>query len=312
MTKVITIKDINYSTAPLDCGACQPLPQPVGGNKGASYTNQTAAFLGLTINPNNSNEIVYTRVIDFINKVYYFNLKTKVHQLLYSGYIYGTPRWHSTGWLLLATYDTLLNERCLYKVKPTEGILHLLGHYDTETGATWNDTGDKVAFYPYKKRGTLYIIDAQTGAFIDSVLNIPAFYSFFDWTKPNLLTRQSGSGSIVTHHLLHQTQALIFEGQGTPGGFTWLDDDKSMIVSTATGLYITNTETQQTKKLKCACQSLDYSYPVYGRQHFKIYAIRQTLMIGNPPRNNTNIQVYNDLVQMNLDGSEERVIELPQ
>ncbi len=310
----ITIKDIDYSIAPPHCEDCPPFPRPVGGNKGINRTFITTPLAGLTINPKDGDEIAYICFPTYhIQKICYFNLKTKEHRCLYSGDVHNRAglKWHSTGWILFAAYDD--GKRSFYKVKPSGASLHAFAPSDDERCATWNDTGDKIAIYGAKKHNRkLSIIDVSTGELQDSFLENVIYPYFWDWTKPHLFTLQHANGSISTYNRITRSHELLFEKQNSACGFTGLGDDKTLIVALLEGIYLLNTATQQFLKIKCAHGNHYYQYPVYAPQNYKIYAIREITQMGNPPRNNTNLQISCELVQMNLDGSEEIIIDLPK
>jgi hypothetical protein len=94
-------------------------------------------------------------------------------------------------------------------------------------------------------------------------------------------------------------------------GFCWLDDDKSIVFATNLGLFVTNTVTKQLKKIQCVCETIQYSDPVYVPQQRKIYAVKAVSEVTDPPRNN-HVLTTTFLVKMNLDGSDEQVIDLPK
>lgn len=308
----MTIKDIHYSSEPLCCKDCLPLPRPVGAWKQKNLTYKTIVLIAWSLNPQNSQELVYIRQHGSVHQVFYFNRHTQTHRLLQEGLFDTELRWHSNGWILFRAYDETQGAIWVYKMKPT-GEKQALTRYECLGGMTWDATGHHIAFYPKTKRQILplHVFDAQTGCLVGTKTNIPLFTGFFDWNQPNILVGQHGDGRIGAYNMTTGSETLLFEGQGGPLGFAWLDDSKTMVIANGLGLYVTHTETKQFKKIKCACGTLVYSYPAYGAQCDKIYALRRQTQIGEPPQNNTNIHIYTHLVQMNLDGSNEQIIRLP-
>jgi hypothetical protein len=123
--------------------------------------------------------------------------------------------------------------------------------------------------------------------------------------------RQLKDGSILAYDMEAQKTHLLVSAQGSCAGFCWLDDFKTMVFATHSGLFITNTQTRQIKKIACSCESVNYESPVYEPKKQKLYVLKALTKVIDPPYNNSVLTtVY--LVQMNLDGSEEQIIELPK
>jgi hypothetical protein len=311
----IAIKDIDYTTLTLDCTDCLPLPARA---KGVVIERQSRYALprvaSVAINPNNNQEMIYAELIEeerqgFLHVVYHYNLGTRQRRLLLPpsewSVLGGQISWHPNNWVLIPYRYRIL------KMKPNGDRLTLITKYESSTGAVWHPEGNKIAYYKDMSNEELWIVSAKEGRLLERVPFLPAHYDLFNWTKPKAFVRQRVDGSIMAYDIEAKKPQLLVAAQGSSAGFCWLDDYKTMVFATDSGLFITNTQSKQIKKMACSCQSVQYEFPVYVPKKRKIYVLKAVSMVTDPPRNNSVLTtVY--LVQMNLDGSEEQIIELPK
>lgn len=301
--------NIDYSVDTLNCNGCTEIPlPPIQLNyKQIDYQPIAPLLRGLGVHPNNQAEIVYTKIVwgQAVMSTFVYNQHTKENKKIDDGIVDGCPRWHSNNWILLAKRDAI------YKTKSTGERLSKLIDYESNTGCTWNQEGTQFAFYPYPNNSLLHIADLKTLNITDSLAGEPAFYSFFDWQHPFFFTRQRSDGSIIGLNVHNRTRQQLVDAKGSPTGFCWLNDSTTMIVTTMQGLFITNTMTKQIKKIRCACGTSYYKYPIYSPQEHKIFAIKVISHSANSPMN-TVVQTSTQLVKMNIDGKNEVIIDIPQ
>jgi hypothetical protein len=305
---------INYEDTAMDCSHCKPIPSPARelGVVRVDWLQAYPTYLEFAVNPKNSNEIVYYQVDrvfkvdmwDLINSVYYYNLKTKNKKRLYTGQLHGKPHWNSSGWVLIS------QDGQVWKWHPDGSNVLFPANVRINCGAVLNPDGTQFA-YPDRQDG-FTIADAHNGQLLSRIPYRPLETAYLEWPKPDTLTLQPLNGAVLSQGLKsNQSTLLVPNHWGWGLGFCWLNDSKTMVFSTLTGLYITNTKTKQVKKIKCACQSIRYDCPIYVPQLHKIYALRVETQAINPPQN-APIMTQKKLVSMNIDGSEEQVIDLPQ
>jgi hypothetical protein len=307
----IKIRKIDYSTTLLDCDSCKSLPKkaPMVVIE-RQYRPSLPQLNGFCINPLNPQEIVYSEMIEdfhigFTDNIYYFNLKNRQRRLLTTGLLSGQPRWHRNGWILLPFRYRIA------KIKANGEHLTELTSYESNAGAVWNPKGNQFAFYHETPNRTLHIADANNGKRLETISALPKYDNWLDWSKPHGFVQQNQNGNIIGYNPQTQQQELFVLNQGYCAGFCWLDDARTMVFANYAGLFVTNTVTKQVKKIQCGCQTVQYSHPEYVPQHRKIYALKAVSMVTDPPKNN-HVLTTTFLVKMNLDGSDEQIIDLPQ
>jgi hypothetical protein len=303
-----TTIEINYNQEALDCTNCTEIPAPQIAHTEIRYWEQQPRFRGgWCLNPNNYQEILYSQIVASNPPLNTFilNWKTQKRTLLWKEMTYGKPSWHPNNWILVS------KPGYLYKIKPDGSELTLLNRYKANTGGTWNHAGDRYAFYAESENDELVLADTQSGRALRQVSGEPAFHYFFDWSKPNLFARQRVDGTIVGYNTVDSQRALLYKKtNGSPEGFCWLSDFKTMAVATTSGLYLTNTKTGQVKRLKCCCGTLRYSYPQYAAAVNKLMALK-TITYPSDARN-LDLIVIEQIVMMNLDGSNGEIIPIPK
>lgn len=92
---------------------------------------------------------------------------------------------------------------------------------------------------------------------------------------------------------------------GDPLGVTWINPEK-IFASTSKGLYLADVNQKSSKKLKCACQTKYYLFPRYWQQRNKVIVGRITLT----RMRGYDVNVDKQIVIMNIDGTEEEVIDI--
>jgi hypothetical protein len=302
---------INYEDTAINCSHCKPISQldviRVDWKQAYPY------YLKFAVNPNNSNEIVYYQVaevfkVDMWDRIFtahYYNLKTKQKKILYTGHLDGAPQWHSNGWVLIARGGQV------WKWHPDSSSMLFPADVRINCSAVWNPNGTQFGYLD--RQSSFTIGDAQNGQSLNPISNPQLDMPYLVWSHPDTLTLQQQNGAVVTYHLKSNQFGLLVPNRwGWGQGFCWLNDSKTMIFSTYTGLYITDTQTKQVKKIKCACATVDYRCPVYVPKRHQIYALRVENEAPNPPTPIMTIMTHTKLVKMNIDGSEEQVIDLPQ
>jgi hypothetical protein len=300
---------VDYDGEPLNCTECTEVASPPNDLiiTQIDYQQTPPYIRGFSINPQNNAEIVYTKIVFGQVKMntFIFNWKTNANRLLDEGIIIGCPRWHSNDWILLPKQGRVC------KIKSNGDSLSSILSYASNTGSSWNQAGDKIAFYPYSDNQSVVHFADMKGRITDSLMGEPAYDSYFDWGQINRFTRQRVDGSIIDMNTHTRMRQMLVESQGTPNGFCWLNDQKTMIVATNQGLFITDTFTKKIKKIRCSCASVYYQYPIYAEKYHKIFAIKAVVNSVNPPFN-TQIMTCKKIVMMNVDGTHEEVIEIPK
>jgi hypothetical protein len=174
------IKDIDYTTLPLDCSDCLPLPLRAKGLIiRRNYRSTLPQVVSVTLNPNNNQEMIYAELIEeeqlgAVHVVYHYNLRTHQRRLVVppseGSVLGGHISWHPNNWVLIPYRYRL------FKVKPNGDRLTLLTTYESATGAVWHPEGTQMAYYKDKFNEALLIARAKDGHLLETVPFLPASF----------------------------------------------------------------------------------------------------------------------------------------
>lgn len=281
---------------PSDCAELGTTPL-----QGWTYLVDTNYYMYPSFNPNNSDEIIFTKKNNAteVTRLFKYNLLTHEKTLLHVGYQIFPSDWGSNDWILL----NLLGNS-VWKIKSDgTGLTQL-----TNTG---ND------FYPIW-RSDCMMYSAFRGSFVDN-LQKTILYTIesipFDTLQniglaSNAKWRSDGLSCVMGDYgpkVFDVTNdTVIFSDFGEyeySGGTTWLSDFE-FIWSCESGLYKTNYSTGEKILVKESCRNRMYKSPTYAPSINKIIWTRVDLK----QLNNFDVEVKSRLFMMNPDGSEETEI----
>ncbi|MFM2316301.1 MAG: hypothetical protein RLZZ155_633 [Bacteroidota bacterium] len=278
---------------------CQELGE--GPLNGWTYLIDSNYYMYPCFNPNNSDEIIFTKKNNAtdVTKLYKYNLQTHEKSLIHEGYQIFPPSWGKNDWILLNLYG-----RSVWKIKSDGTEL-------TQLTNTFND------LYPIW-RSDCSIFSAHRGAFTDilqkTILYTPDGIPFdtlqntglgsnSDWREDGLSCSMGDYGprvSDISNDVVVFFDSAQYSGSG---GSTWLNVNE-FIWSYEKGIYKTNYLTGVKNLIKPTCRTRLYFDPTYSSNVNKIIWARVDLK----QLNDFEIEVKSRLFMMNPDGSDETEI----
>jgi hypothetical protein len=233
--------------------------------------------------------------------LYRMNRRTKCKDLIRKniGAIHeNTP----SGWIALTT-----PENFLAKMRTNGNDFQQLTDFPC-WGFTWNTHTDVIAMEIYDNSVILGIKDKLFAL----LYPLPSNVDHIEWSPDGMklgmrLDTVIGYYDMQTQeYVILESSRLSFGNRGRiPSFCTWTPDSKHMIWVDAEGLFKTNIETQETIKIREICPSRSYWVTDVSPDGTKLLAGR----VDAKPYKVTGIEVTSYMVEMNIDGSNERKVE---
>lgn len=282
---------------------CVELPRIEGPSVGYEfYTHDSASFSRPFPNPNNADEFLFVHH-SRLDILYTYNVKSKLKKKLLEGRILFVPKWGKKDWILVTREDEKI-----WKIKSNGDSLRLLSSTAANYVPEWNQTCDKIIFYKESNNPYSYIMNEQ-GSLMDSVLFKAQVGG--DWNHSSGFFIQQGfvaNGNIYMTDVVNKKPIVeIPVDNGDPLGVTWINNQK-IFAATMNGLYLVDVPQKASQKLKCACGTKYYLFPRYWEKRNKIIAERVTLT--RLQRHDVKVEQY--IVMMNIDGTQEEIIDIPK
>lgn len=236
---------------------CYDLVLP-SGNTTFSYIYPQYSYQSPFYNPNNSDEICYLRLTQepYASELRVHNFSTNEDKFLASP-LWGKPYWSKNGWILFNKGDNQI-----WKIKSNGDSLTQLS--DPSLGsyfsASWNETGEKIAYRKQSTSGYLTIITDSSLTPLDTIegYNIVGG-AWFD----NILAfgnNLNGNVSFVIYNADTKATTEISTNIANSGngenvkGLLWLSNNELMW-SNNFGVYKTKVSSGQTEELRKLCTS---------------------------------------------------------
>jgi hypothetical protein len=269
--------------------------------QGWTFLVDTNYYMYPCFNPNNSDEIIFTKKNNAtdITNLYKYNLQTHEKSLLHVGYQIFPSDWGSNDWILLN-----LHGNSIWRINSDGTGL-------TQLSNTGND------FYPIW-RSDCMMYSAFRGSFEDNLqktilyttesipfdtLQNTGLGSNSDWNQDGLACGMGDYGPKVFDI---SNDSIVFYDSGEynfSGGSAWLNDHE-FVWSYESGIYKTDYLTDEKNLVKASCRTRLYQSPTYDPTINKIIWTRVDLK----QLNDFDIEVKSRLFIMNPDGSEETEI----
>lgn len=304
----------------LPCGThaeCIPLPDPpLGGNWNWQVEENHAKHA--MFNPNNGQEILLQRDPyggGWANsQLYRYNLATGTLELIHEGIFTHRPRWGTNGWIAF-TQASAPNWN-IWKVKANGDSLTQLTFNGNSFSPLWSPDGTQIGYETGALGPPQYNLQnirmTSSGALIDTLWNTGAFAGQAVWALPNRTFNVFAwvyschwEGDPSTD-LIYQLPDSIMQN-GLPKGAAYLPSSHSMIWSHLTGVYRTNLTTGATERLVATCNSSYFMDLDYSPHTGKLLAVRRR----ESTPDGVILNIENDVMLMNPDGSCPQVIEIP-
>lgn len=274
------------------------------------YLNSFPPFLYIKpcFNPNDENEFIYVKLnsATMESDLYKYNLIDQTSTLLINN-VSGYPQWGKTDWILFE-----MNDERLWKIKSNGDSLTLLisdGIYNDY--ATWNSSGDRFIFRLHYGDSVNSIISDIDGNYLLQTASI--YYEGGAW-NPNPekiayaseLDQDYGIAWCDTN--LSESHTFVFmasqNGDDILKGMAWLPDEENVMWSTGNTVSISNIYTGKTTQLFENCDAKKYIYPSISPDGTKVIFEK----VVQNKLSEVELYIVNELVIMNIDGSDEEVI----
>lgn len=269
---------------------------------GQSYTkNDSIKFTYGTINPVNSDELVYWggKFPDWY--FYKYNMVTKERIKLTDLIPQNPPKWHRNGWVVFNAED-----HNIYKVKPNGDSLTQLTYSGDCFMPEWNLSGDTIicnkAFYSIgiyfiKSDGSLITVN-----YGDHKLSFPSWAPF---DSVVIYTKYDG---LYKLNIFDSTFALLKESRNSALGACWFPDGKKILWCSDGKPMVLDYITKEQQPLLPECEKKRYMYPSISADGR--YALL-TMEIGGFVSLNLTQSKYR-IVKVDLQTGEEELLDLPE
>ena len=297
---------------------CIPLPDPPLGGDWNWQVEEN--FVGHAVfDPNSGNEILIERVAYGSNwtnsQLYSYNLSSEVLQLVFQGPLSGSKSsWGTSGWIAF-TQASAPNWN-IWKVKANGDSLTQLTFNGNSFRPLWSPDGTQIGYETGALGPPQYNMQnirmTSSGTPIDTLWNTGAFAGQAVWALPNRTFNVFAwvyschwEGNPSTD-LIYQLPDSIMQN-GLPKGAAYLPGSHSMIWSHLTGLYRTDLTSGATERLLATCNSSYFMDLDYSPHTGKLLAVRRR----ESTPDGVILNIENDVMLMNPDGSCPQVIQIP-
>jgi hypothetical protein len=254
-------------------------------------------------NPSNPNELIYVYKDFEAGKVGYrkVNLLTGEHALIYTGEFWSGPRWGKSNWIVFEIAFQI------FVIRQDGSELQQITTEPRNHAPHWNHDGTRIIMNHQDDPASYgLIMDFQTRKFVDTMLNmVPS--SIADWSRPGIFLTGGGlQYAIDGHDGKNMITNLPLENDGVTG-IQWGEGYDIYFISLGS-IYKTNFYTKKTEILKERCPGKYYGFFTISPDKKKIVADCLRTEFHEPH----TLHAYWELRIMNLDGSEEEALKLPE
>ncbi len=282
---------------------CVPVP-PFQAGTFDQYFVDSINHMKPLFSPNNDNIILYTDYAENgkVN-MYTYDLLTGSRTLVFHGDV--APNlydWSTTDWILF----TRSSDHQIWKIRPNGDSLTQVTHGGQYFSPTCNLSGDKfIAYHGYYESSLPSEIWSLDGELIDSISWV---HSNGSWKNEYYYGGYNAKHVVAIDPYTDQKVSdYTLPIDKTIQSFAWLSNNEAML-STVDGIYIYNIYNHQVVSVRCSCSS---KYYALGRSNFANTKLIFTKVTQR--RVPGNIILYNnEVVTMDIDGTNEQLIHLPQ
>jgi dipeptidyl aminopeptidase/acylaminoacyl peptidase len=252
-------------------------------------------------NPVNPYEIAYMEQWGG-TRIYKFSFTTGLKTLVYDGGYYSTD-WSSKGWIIFTNRDLQL-----WKVRDNgDSLTQLTNNGDFNNHAKWSPNGEKFA---YAFRQTIRI--CKENGTIEKV--IPQSPDGIIWQNDSVII-YSDYRNILSYNIVTDAEILLRSGDGM-GMHVW-DNNKRYsyhVLNKGTGkddYYVRyDFDTQKIDTLRTLYDSYFFIHLTYHQQTKKCLAVLDRRDFKDSAR--CDIVYRRNLILMNPDGTDEKLIKIPE
>jgi hypothetical protein len=300
-------RDMQDCESPAEECSCLPIPP----NPGLGYSFQAVSPLLLngSFSPISNNQLVLYTSGDMDNALglYLHDSSTEESVLVYSGVIINDIEWGVNDWL---TFN--LTDNNVYKMRPDGSDLIQLTFNGNSNSPHWNFDATLISFRDNTINSTV-IID-EFGQLVDTLEQVE--FSFgATWNHPDyIIDGQLGELVLIdvgteTLHSIHSFNDDFSLHNGCSEEITIGTNCQSVaneiFYSHNLGIFKFDIDSSENELLIESCEAIRYRSPSINANQDKMLWIRQSDSLID----DNNIQVKRNLIIMDLDGSNEQIIE---
>lgn len=263
-------------------------------------------------NPNNSEEFAYIRHDYTVNpscdlELWVFNYCTGESRFLCSGLCYSVD-WSVKDWIVFTGTD-----RQLWKIKSDgDSLKRLTSSGSFNNYAMWNSTGEVLAYWKSRNTGSLFLIADEDGNSIDTLNFMSASWH---WSpNDNLLSCARGSEPEEFRPASYNFSTSLFSDlppvDATQYGFLndtdWIGNKILWLAPLLLGT--TDIETEEVIELAHGFSNRHYLNLTISPNEKLIVVEREDWF----QISNCDVEIKKNLYVMNIDGSDEQRIKIPE
>ncbi len=297
----------------IECNSCdcQPIP-PSPSEWGYSFLIGGFDIQSASFNPNNDNELVYSVKNYSENSfgIFKYDLTTQESVQIYSGDFHFNIDWGANDWIIFNRPGGYI-----WKIQSNGESLTQLTFLGGATSAQWNSTADSIIFR--KNWENISVIIDENGVGLDT---LPEPFSALGqaWNHPRyisgtslgFLTLKDLRDSTITNIHNLSNDLSIYNGcedevVGT-GGVVWENDN--IYYSHSLGVFKSDINGTSPVLIKESCSTKKYFSPSINKSKNKLLFVKRNQKVVGEAEN--TLLTTKELVTMNLDGSDETVLEV--
>jgi len=255
-------------------------------------------------NPKNSEEVLFLirATQNSEPNLIKYNISTKEHQEIIEGIPYTRARWSKKDWIIFSI------QKDIWKIKSSGDSLTQLTFTGSCYKPEWDISGNR---FTYRKllnntpdlSVVANIENTETDTFFNGIIQYDG-----SWQHPSKFCYMDGDGLVVGDFIDNEIERVIeINNPMSVSSSEWIDE-KNIIWADQKGVYITNINTKSQETILSTCNSKWYATPDYSSQSNKLLMIRKRRVETSEEFGD----LFQELVIMNLDGSDEEVISIEQ
>lgn len=262
-------------------------------------------------NPLNANEIIFilADAVAQTTAIMKYNLVTGVKTTVLdpgNNSIWGHPDWSKKGWIVFTTGDN-----SIWKIRDNgDGLVRLTDI--NKQNPIWNNKGDRIMFgvNDHINRIDYVAVSDENGYVLDTLFE-PFKLHGGSWSPDSMKIATSYFDSLGCVYLSDmRIQKFPIKDCLDVGPAEWFPNSESILSASYNGLFVTNINSGDTRRLKEACSSRRYSFPSISPDGQKIITSRSDSKVISDTKGLKTDTVYAEinLYIMDADGSNEHKI----
>ena len=290
---------------PEKCLDFKDLPKESDGYKYVQNWDYTNGYYcsQVDFNPNNANEFVALLADGNSLSIVIYDLTKRNFEKIYTGVVWDKPRWSSKNWIIFGSQGQL------FKLKSNGDSLTQITNANLNHYPCWSPDGSKITYMGRFRAGqeekTYLVTATENGEIIDSLLT--PFEG--DWGENNIICSHTFGNNndllFYTYPNLLKSKQISANENILNNSVNWIPNTNKIIWSGTKGIYLTNYDTEQTSNIKVSCETQQYVSTTISANGQKILS---SVMYYVKNKKQKQIDIFNRVILMNIDGSNEEEI----